>query len=88
MKTLITLFVIGASVALLSGCSRDDRPCLAAHDETYMDVVPVMTGLVNGVAQFSYIPEEETRTVCDKYGESATRYADGKLKPVDKSAKK
>lgn len=62
-KTLAAIAVL----LLLAACTKEPPTmvCLASHEESYTDMVPVITGIINGIPQYTYIPQDETREVCD-----------------------
>lgn len=62
----ITLLAAAIAV-LLSACNRvpPTTVCVRAHDVEYTDMVPVISGIVNGIPTYMYIPEQETTSVCD-----------------------
>lgn len=80
IKRALWVLLAVAVLAMLYGCTRDDRPCLAAHDEEYTYLEPILISFTNGIPQYMYIPQTGVTTLCDRYGESATRFADGTLK--------
>jgi hypothetical protein len=61
-------FIAVAVCLLFAGCTKEPPTtvCLRSHEESYTDMVPVISGIYKGIPQYMYIPQDETREVCDE----------------------